>query len=88
MLKISESVGQDGGTIVKLEGQVTGAWVTEVREYCRRLLDTGLLLTLDVGEVSFLDSKGVALFKELRMRRVTLVNCDPFLTELLKTAAP
>jgi hypothetical protein len=40
-----------------------------------------------MAEVSFLDRKGVGLFRELIAQQVRLLNCSPFLNELLKPAA-
>lgn len=72
--------------MVRVEGQMTGRWVAEVREYCQSLLDQGLSVTLDLEEVSFLDRSGVSLLRELTTRRVRFVNCSPFLVEILKTS--
>jgi hypothetical protein len=46
-----------------------------------------MTLSIDMGGVSFLDSEGVGLFRELIGQQVRLLNCSPFLNELLKPAA-
>ena len=71
---------------MKLEGHVVGPCVTEVQTYCQRILSQGLTLTIDMSEVSFLDSRAVGLFRDLMSQRVSLLNCSPFLNELLKPA--
>ncbi|MCI0623943.1 MAG: hypothetical protein L0387_20180 [Acidobacteria bacterium] len=87
MVRISEYGSSDGNRIIRLEGQVVGPCVTEVQTYCEGILSQGLTLTIDVAEVSFLDRKGVGLFRELMSQQVRLLNSSPFLNELLKPAA-
>ena len=84
MVKISEFHTTEGNLVVKLEGQVVGQCVTEVETYCNQALGKKEPLTLDVGEVLYLDKSGVDLFKNLLDRQVKLVNCNAFLTELLR----
>ena len=67
-----------------MEGQVVGLCVTEVQRYCQGILAQGLTLTIDMAEVSFVDRSGVDLFRELMSQHVRLLNCSPFLNELLK----
>ena len=85
MVKISQIVDGSGISVVRIEGQVTGVWVAEVERYCRQLLEQSLPLTMDVADVSFLDRSGVRLFKDLLTSQATLLNCSPFLTELLRS---
>jgi len=39
-----------------------------------------------LAEVSFLDTKGIGLFRDLMSQQVRLLNCSPFVNELLKPA--
>ncbi len=87
MVRISEYGSANGNRIVKLEGRVMGSCVTEVQMYCQGILSQSLTLTIDMAEVSFLDRRGVGLFKELMSQNVRLISCSPFLNELLKSAA-
>jgi anti-anti-sigma regulatory factor len=87
MVRISEYGSSDGNRVVKLEGRVVGPSVTEVQTYCEGILSQGLTLTIDMAEVSFLDRSGVGLFQDLMSQQVRLLNCSPFLNELLKSAA-
>ena len=87
MVKISEVPAVNGKKIIKLEGQVVGPSVTEVETFCHRFLEKEGSLTIDVGDVLYLDRSGVTLFKDLLARQVKLINCNPFLTELLRSAA-
>ena len=87
MLRISQTVTPDKQTVLlRLEGQVSGQWVEELRRACSEHPDNGhrSQLALDLAEVSFIDAAGVALFRELTSRRVRLTNCSPFAAEQLK----
>jgi anti-anti-sigma regulatory factor len=87
MVRISEENSSDGKRVVKLEGKVAGSSVEQVESYCLGILAQGLSLTIDMAEVSFLDGRGVRLFKELMSQKVRLLNTSPFLNELLKSTA-
>jgi hypothetical protein len=92
MLRISRTtLTAEQPVSLRLEGQVTGRWVEELRGACDQLLDkTGLRgnrLVLDLAEVSFIDADGIALFRELSALRVIVTNCSPFVTEQLKGVA-
>jgi hypothetical protein len=41
---------------------------------------------LDLAEVSFIDTDGLELFRQLSAERVSLSNCSPFTAEQLKAA--
>lgn len=87
MLKISENGSRDGKATIRLEGKVIGPWVVEVRRVCEALLASGREVVIDLAEVSFADREAIAVFKELTARRVTLVNCSPLMTEMLRNVA-
>ena len=77
--------------LLRLEGQVTGQWVEELRRVCdEALCDNGRPahpLVLDLADVHFIDADGLALFRELAARHVTLTNGSLFVTEQLKEVA-
>ena len=83
MLKITrdQDARPDGGTLFRLEGQIAGRWVDELRLAC-----TGSRvppLTLDLKNVTFIDAAGIAFFDEV-WTEITLVNCSLFAAEQLK----
>jgi anti-anti-sigma regulatory factor len=84
VLKISHDASLHGVVILRLEGQVKGPWVEELRRLCEQCLATGSGLALDLTEVSFLDLDGVALCRHLQDRQVALLHCSPFVAEQLK----
>jgi anti-anti-sigma regulatory factor len=90
MLRISQAVTSDEkAVLLRLEGQVSGRWVEELRRACGEYQGNvhQSELSLDLAEVSFIDADGVALFRELTARRVRLTNCSPFAAEQLKGVA-
>jgi anti-anti-sigma regulatory factor len=87
MLKISAVESTDHAAALRLEGQVHGPWVEELNHACQAVLANGRSLTLDLGEVSFVDRDGVQLLLNLRLRNVRVIGCTPFVREQLRTAA-
>ena len=76
---------EDGNmALLKLEGRVIGAWVDEVRRSCRDALGRSAAVTIDLGAVSFVDSEGIVLLRELVGRRVALANPTPFVAAQLR----
>ena len=84
MLKISELKTAAGAVTLRLEGRVVGLWVAELQRSCRCALAQGRRLTLDLGEVSFIERAALAFFRELRRQQVTMINCSAFLNEQLR----
>jgi anti-anti-sigma regulatory factor len=84
MLRIELFDRRDGTTTLELAGRVGGPWVDELSRSCERVLGIGGALTVDLGQVSFVDRDGVQFLKRLRARDVALVNCSPFIAEQLK----
>ena len=82
MLKIDVTGAPTGRRVtVRLEGQMVGPWVDQVRQACEPLLTGGQTIVLDFAAVSFVDRDGVALCRRLRQARATLRNCSPFVKE-------
>jgi anti-anti-sigma regulatory factor len=83
MLRVT--VIQESGQVVSLrvEGDVKGLWVAELRRACEDFLSRDVRLILDLGAVSFVDLQGTALFAALRERRVDFVNASSFIAEQL-----
>ena len=88
MLRISQTATTETGTTLRLEGEINGRWVEELRKECVRMLGTdtmnGRRLVLDVGGVSSIDGAGLALLRELVSRLVLVRNASLYVSELLK----
>ena len=93
MLKISHRPAEheNGATCLRLEGQVTGPWVDELRRVCTETLGNNghnqQHLVIDLSGVSFLDGDGIELFHELAARRVVFTECSAFVAEQLRGVA-
>lgn len=87
MLRISQALTADAQITLRLEGEINGRWVEELRRECARALDAaapdGRRLVLDLADVSSIDASGLELFRKLRTRRVILTNCSLYVAELL-----
>ena len=84
MLKISKVEPANHAVVLRLEGRVVGAWVTELKKSCEEVLVEGQSLKLHLGDVEFMDAQGVALLSSLRSRGASLLECPPFAAEQLK----
>jgi anti-anti-sigma factor len=89
MLRINVGTKADDAAValLRLEGQVTGPWVNELRRVCDETIGIDSQahpLVLDLTDVFFIDADGVALFQELAARHVTVTNGSLFVTEQLK----
>jgi anti-anti-sigma factor len=90
MLRISreKAANNQDTVLLRLEGQVIGLWVQEVRRACYEAMGVDGRgrnpLVLDLTDVSFIDADGVALFRELASLRVELVSGSLFVMEQLK----
>ncbi len=87
MLRIDRDNGNSGGLGLRLAGEIKGPWVDELRRVAEGALESGTAVSIDLGEVSFVDRPGVALLNRLAGRDVALVNCSPFVTELLRAVS-
>jgi anti-anti-sigma factor len=91
MLRISWECERPAQVTVRLEGEIKGRWVEELRRECDRFLDgTGggtKRLVLDLAGVSSIDAAGLALFRDFGAESLAVTHCSPYLAELLKGVA-
>ncbi len=87
MLLISKPEFDEQTVTLRLEGQLVGPWVDELRRASEKFLGNGHRLLLDLTEVTFADSAGVGLLLNLQQQAVSLTGSTPFLEEQLRTAA-
>ena len=88
MLKISSNEGSDNEVILKVEGTLVGAWLTEVRVACDALLKEDRRIALDLRGLTYVDLAGAELLGSLRAEaRVVISTASAFVTELLKGGA-
>jgi anti-anti-sigma regulatory factor len=69
---------------LRVEGRVTGPWVDELRRTCEvQALEETIQLTLDLADVSFADTEGIELLRELRTAGVILFRPAPWVAQQL-----
>jgi ABC-type transporter Mla MlaB component len=84
MLRISVVQSSSEAVTLRIEGDVRGRWIDELRRSCDEALSRGTPLTLDLAGVSFIDEEGIALFRVLMDRHVALARPSPFISEQLR----
>ena len=87
MLRISIIHRADEGMQFQLEGRLIGPWVEELRRLSDQALSQQKTVSLDLRKVWFVDLQGVDLLRDLARKRVTQINCSPFVSQQLKEAA-
>ena len=87
MLKISIISDSDQAILFQLEGKLVGPWVEELQRLSDEALSHQKAVSLDLERVSFVDSRGVALLRDLARKHVSQVNCSQFVTQQLKEVA-
>ena len=88
MLKISSSEGSNNEVVLKIEGNLAGAWVEEVRAACDAILKEERRVALDLRGLTYVDLAGAELLGSLRAdHRVVIRTASAFVTELLKGGA-
>lgn len=86
MLTIERIADDTAYPVLVLSGRLAGNDVARIRTLCEQHLQAGKTLTLDLSDISFLDSAGLKTLQELRCRGVALVNCSFYVsTELEKS---
>jgi STAS domain len=87
MLRVTVVESSGSSVRLRVEGRLTGRCIEELRESCElHALAEGMRLTLDLADVSFSDTDGIELLKELRRRGVTILNLVPYLALQLRVA--
>ena len=84
MLMITKVVQSDREYILQLDGSISGQWIELLRESAASVLAEGLVLTLDLKNICFIDCEGLALIKNLMGRGLRQVNAPLFVAEQLK----
>ena len=83
MLKIV-TYSQERGRTLRLEGDVIGPWVDELRRSSEEVLASGDGLAVDLSDVSFVGREGLVLLQALAARGAALVNVSSFVAEQLR----
>jgi ABC-type transporter Mla MlaB component len=82
MLKITR-IGGDADQTLKLEGKLLEPWVGEVLRAVAELNGHSSRIRLDLSAVSFVDSAGTELLRDLIRRGIVIAACSAFVAELM-----
>ena len=83
VLRITPEAAADGTDVLRLDGRLTEAHVAELTSVVRLILAGSRRLTLNLSGLTFMDSKGARLLKQLSARRVDIRGCSAFVAKLL-----
>jgi ABC-type transporter Mla MlaB component len=83
VLKMTMLAQVDEIRTLKLEGELSGPWVEEVRQACVAPGVVTSLIRLDLSAVRFVDAVGVSLLRDLMNHGVEIGACSSFVAELL-----
>jgi anti-anti-sigma regulatory factor len=89
MLRITVVDSSRSAVTLRIEGRITGSSVEELRTACDVHTSADeVQLSLELADVSFADTTGIRLLKELASRGIGLKRASPFVAEQLKEGAP
>lgn len=84
MLKISVMSESSEAISFQLEGKLVGPWVEELRRLSNAALARSEAVSLDLEKVWFVDSRGIALLRDLAKQKVAQLNCSQFISQQLE----
>jgi ABC-type transporter Mla MlaB component len=84
MMRISVVQASGQTVTLRVEGEVKGRWVEELRRVSEESLSRQAQLILDLAGVSLIDEDGIALFRLLADRGVVFSNPTMFIAEQLR----
>ena len=79
MLRITKKDLAGNQTSLRLDGDLSGPWVQELRSACEPMLGNGHQLQLGCTGVTYANSEGIELMRGLKAQGVEFVNCSPFI---------
>lgn len=84
MLRITKIKENGAPLTLKIEGAITGEWITTVDQECRALIQPDELVRLDFSEVTYMDDHGMDMLRKLPAHNITIINAPAFIEELLQ----
>ncbi len=87
MLRLTRIALSHSTQTIKLEGELLGPWVEEVRKACALGTDLSGRTSLDLRALTFVDAAGEGLLRDLIGRGIEVVACSNYVAELLRSSA-
>ena len=88
MLKITRIGGSDSDQTLKLEGKLLEPWGGELLRAVAESNGHSHPVRLDLSAVTFVDSAGKELLRDLILRGIAIAACSAFVAELLHEGKP
>ena len=83
MLKVTRVSRKGLALMIRLEGELLAPWVETVREACTRRGRRSGRLLLDLAAVTYADTAGAQLLRDLTREGIEIAACSGFVGELL-----
>lgn len=84
MLRVTRIVDRGSGVVtLRVERRIVSDWVDVLERECWLALQEAPAVRVDLGGVTFIDGRGVGMFRRLRAARLEVVNCSAVLQDLL-----
>jgi anti-anti-sigma regulatory factor len=84
MLRVTP-IQTEGATTLKLEGNLSGPWVDELRQCWMKLVGENVPVEVDLRSLHFLDSNGTTLLLGMESQGTRLFGGSPFIDSLLRS---
>jgi len=84
VLRLTQTSNANGEIVLRVEGRIVSDWAGVLEQECLKLLDQGSRVVLDIGQVSYLDRRGVRVLRQLLQKRLRILNGTPLVEELLQ----
>ena len=85
MLRVTKLNEDSKGVSLKVEGRISSTTIDDLERECRRFLQRGKSVQLELADVSFVGPSGVDRLKALRTHPVFFVSVPPLIRELIGT---
>lgn len=83
-MRIDMRSGQNPEGILQVSGRLIDAWVADFEATCLQRLRTGMSLTVDLGELIFVDAAGIKAVRRLVRQGVEFTGGTAFIRQRLK----
>lgn len=84
MLRITETFKDEKTVTLRLDGEISNAWVSELERPCLHYRDVeNKIVVMDFSGVTFIDDNGVRMLEKIKDNRIRIINCSLFIQSLL-----
>ena len=83
MVRLWRDKSSQSESVIKVEGQLMAEWVALVEDECLAEAKSGRTVVLDLGDVTFVDGRGLAMLRGLSRKSIVLKNITPLLQDQL-----